>query len=134
MLFSYDKDDCRIDKKVQIIVLAVSSNITYNDCITGAPGPPWTAINAAWDVAQEALENISQVPAVYKLPFKKGDSNYGVPKQRMTSGVALVLAAQDRIDRFGGLTDDRGRIQGEGRLTSEERKVIERRKRGLIVL
>ena len=107
-----------------LAVTAMSANVQYHECITGAACPSWHETNAAWEVAQTAQSNLAAVPRAKHHP-----------RSNITGSVAMALAVEDRVARFGGLgTERRDLPTYYDRLSTAERRSVERRKRGLVVL
>jgi hypothetical protein len=106
----------------------LASNINYHSIITGASNPSWKEVNAAWDVARDALMQLCVDPS--RVPTATH-----APKKRINGNVALVLATEDRIAKWGGFTGEREHLPVLiNQLNVADRKLYDRRKRGLVVL
>jgi len=104
-------------------VTDMASNIRYNITITGKEGPPWWEVSAAWEIAREALNDLSKV-----LPTRKLTPN------RVTHGVAAYLAMKRRIDDWGGFTGERNDLPRLfAGLTEAERQAVADRLAGKVV-
>lgn len=118
MLFQYE------GTRVLNPCLAISSNIRYLPDITGAPNPSWRDTETAWDFAREAAQCLSSLPIAQHAP-----------KTRMNASVAFVLAMEYRAVHGPRLLDEDTQLPRQrAQLNTEDRRMYDRRKRGLVVL
>ena len=124
MLFEYGREAGAADLRCT----ELSANISHHSIITGALNPSWKEVEAAWDVARDALAQLCIDPS--RVPTAKH-----APKKRINGNVALVLATEDRIAQWGGFTGEREHLPNLiAQLNVEDRRSYDRRKRGLVVL
>ena len=117
MLFSYNRG---------LEVEAMSANIQYQTLIHGRPNPSWHEINAAWIVARQALENLSAIT-------EKTLSHFHTTSQ-INASVAAYLAMKERVDQWGGFSNEREHLPRVLEALSErDRATVEARLRGEII-
>ena len=124
MLFEYG----HVPGAADLRCTELAANISHHSIVTGASNPSWKEVNEAWDVARDALMQLCVDPSCVPTATH-------APKKRINSNVALVLATEDRIAQWGGFTGERAHLPVLiNQLNAADRKLYDRRKRGLVVL
>lgn len=123
MVFSY--------QGIRLEVADMAANVKYSTIITGLEVPSKWETNAAWEVAQAALARLMGYGGSHPEVLPSVHTLY---TSRITVGVAAYLAMKNRVESWGGFTNERDhlpRLLAE--LSPQERRAVDDRLNGLVV-